>query len=195
MDPATLELVNSARAGDRASFAALVERFRGTVFALAYSYLRDADEAEDVSQEVFVRAYLAMGRLQEPGRFPSWLNGITAHAAVDRLRDRQTSPSGGGAGNPWLENSPQTPQRGPRESAEGGERKDLLNAAIEKALGELSEDCRRAALLRFFSDMSYMEIAEVTSVPVSTVRGQLYRATRHMRDRLRRFWKEPGVGV
>jgi RNA polymerase sigma-70 factor (ECF subfamily) len=173
--------VRAAASGNEGAFASLVERFQGPVFALAYSYLRDADEAEEVSQEAFVRAYTALGRLERPESFPSWLNGITAHAAVDRMRERGRSE------DPW--EGLKEPE-GPAEGLAGEERTELVAASIEAALSDLPEDCRRAALLRFFNDMTYSEIAELTSVPVSTVRGQLYRATRHLRERLKRLWTE-----
>jgi len=186
------EHVLAARAGDREAFAALVERFRGPVFAIAYSYLRDPHEAEDIAQETFARAFLALPRLDEPARFASWLNGIAAHAAVDRLRERQLAAKV--ASDPW---KAARLARGanPEDTASRKETIERLAEALEEALGELPEDSRRAVLLRFFSGMSYAEIAELTSVPTSTVRGQLYRATRHLRERLRPFWEGPGRGV
>jgi RNA polymerase sigma-70 factor (ECF subfamily) len=189
--PSLSGLVTAARGGDRGAFSVLVERFRRPVFALAYSYLRDATEAEDVAQEAFARSYLALGRLENPERFPSWLNGIVAHAAVDRLRERATA---GAAAEPWR--SPRHAQEAtPEEQASKAERQERLARALDNAMTELPEDSRRAVLLRFFSSMSYAQIAEFTSVPASTVRGQLYRATRHLRDKLRRFWKGPESGV
>lgn len=177
-----LDQVLAAKSGDREAFAALVERFRGAVVALAYSYLRDPDEAEDVAQEAFVRAFAGLGKLEDPKRFTSWLNGITAHAAVDRLRERQLLsrlPA-----DPWKV-ARSASKDDPAEAAQKRENAARLSEALEDALGEISEDCRRAAILRFFAGMSYAEIAEFTSVPPSTVRGQLYRATRHLRERLR----------
>ena len=181
------ELLAAARGGDEDAFAVLVERYRRPVFALAYSYLRDPSDADDVAQEAFARCYMSLGRLEKPDRFPSWLNGIAAHAAVDRLRERA---SAGAAAEPWRATR-RVSVPTPEEKASQAERQELLSAALDASLAELPEDSRRAVLLRFFSDMSYAEIAEFTAVPVSTVRGQLYRATRHLREKLRRFWKEP----
>jgi RNA polymerase sigma-70 factor (ECF subfamily) len=179
------ELVAAARNGDREAFAALIERYRHPVFALAYSYMRNAEEAEDVAQEAFARALSALPSLERPERFPSWLNGIAAHAAVDRLRQRATA---GAAAEPWKDlRAPPAPT--PEEAVARAERRGRISKALEAALGELPEESRRAVLLRFFAEMSYAQIAEFTAVPVSTVRGQLYRATRHLRDRLRRVWE------
>jgi len=189
--PSLAQLVTAARSGDGDAFAVLVERYRRPVFALAYSYLRDASDAEDVAQEAFARSFSSMGRLEDPERFPGWLNGITAHAAIDRLRERAAA---GAAADPWKVVRRQPPPT-PEEELAREERQRRLAKALDGAMSELPEDSRRAVLLRFFSDMSYAQIAEFTAVPVSTVRGQLYRATRHLRDKLRGFWKGPEGGV
>lgn len=189
MDPAVIQLVVAAKAGDREAFASLVEKFRGGVFALAYSYLRDAEEAEDVAQETLVRAYQALGRLESPERFASWLGGIAAHAAVDRIRQRQIE--GKLAADPWKVKPPEDIP-GPSEEFSEMEEKRRLREAVEEVIQELPEDSRRALLLRVFNDLSYAEIGELTSVPVSTVRGQLYRATRYVRERLGRLGTRKG---
>jgi RNA polymerase sigma-70 factor (ECF subfamily) len=189
--PSLQQLVTAARAGDSDAFAVLVERYRRPVFALAYSYVRNASDAEDVAQDAFARSFISLARLENPERFPSWLNGIAAHAAVDRLRKRAAA---GAAGDPWRAMRAVHPPA-PDAEVTDTERQQHLSKALDAALAELPEDSRRAVLLRFFSNMSYQQIAEFTSVPVSTVRGQLYRATRHLRDKLRRFWKEPEHGV
>jgi RNA polymerase sigma factor (sigma-70 family) len=86
--PMTLEtpsdaLVIAAQAGDRAAYAALIARYRETVFAYAFARLRDREEAEDVAQETFVRAYLGLGRLRRPETWEAWMVRI----ARNRLKE------------------------------------------------------------------------------------------------------------
>lgn len=169
--------LEASRRGDVEAFGELVDQFQDAVFALAYGYVRRFHEAEDLAQEVFMRAFQSLNRLQHPAKFPSWLSGITSHVCIDWLRKRQ--PEGVS-----LEavQAPEAP-----DSALGialDEQKRKRARELDAAVQELTPECRQAVLLRFFAHRSYKEIAELTDVPTSTVRGQLYRATQVLRERM-----------
>lgn len=182
--PSVAELVNAARDGSRDAFAELVERYKRAMISLAYGYVGRLEEAEEVAQETFVRAYSGLQSLERPEKFAGWLGGIAAHVCIDRLRKRKRR-------HVSLEDveEPSDPA-GPLDAAVSAERSRNVSKALKAALGELSPECRECAAMRFLGEMSYSEIAQVQKVPPSTVRGRLYRATRHLRERLRNFWTE-----
>ena len=182
--PSVAELVNAARDGSREAFGELVERYKRMVASVAYGYVGRVEEAEELAQEAFVRAYSGLGSLERPEKFPGWLGGITAHVCIDRLRRRKRE-------HVSLQDveEPGDPA-GPLDAAVSSERAREVTRALKRALDELSPECRECAVMRFLGEMSYSEIAQVQQVPTSTVRGRLYRATRHLRERLRRFWTE-----
>lgn len=167
-------LVAAARAGDRAAFAALVGRYRDTIFAYAFARLRDRDEAEDISQETFVRAYLALERLRGPGAWEAWVMRIArnlCHDALRRRRVRQTEP----IDVEWLDQGPT-----PEMLAIARERKQELAAAV----AALPEKYRIPLLMHYASGRTYREIAVALELPQSTVVGRMARALHLLRRRL-----------
>ncbi len=182
--PSVAELVNAARDGSREAFAELVARHKKMVVSVAYGYVGRIDEAEEMAQEAFVRAYSGLQSIERPEKFAGWLGGITAHVCIDRLRKRKRE-------HVSLQDveEPSDPA-GPLDAAVSSERARNVSRTLREVLNELSSECRECAVMRFAGEMSYSEIAAVQDVPTSTVRGRLYRATRLLRERLRRFWTE-----
>ena len=182
--PSVADLVNAARDGSREAFAELVERHKRMVVSLAYGYVGGIDEAEELAQEAFVRAYSGLGSLEVPEKFAGWLGGITAHVCIDRLRKRKRR-------HVSLDDveEPGDPAE-PLDAAVSSERARNISRSLREALDELSPECRECAAMRFLGEMNYSEIARVQDVPTSTVRGRLYRATKLLRERLRKFWTE-----
>lgn len=166
-------LVAAARGGDADAFSLLMDRYRDIVFAYALAALRDRDEAEDVAQETFVRAYQSLDRLRWGRSWEGWLMQILRNACRDahrRKRVRQAEPI-----NPeWLESGP-----GPEALALSAERRRELAAAV---LG-LPENLRVPLLMRVESGRTYREIALALGVPESTVVGRLAAAMRILRRR------------
>ena len=91
MQPETL--LEQCRAGDALAWEALVRRYQGRVFALAYHYLRDREEARDVAQETFIKVYRGLRRFDGEGSFTAWIVRVARNCAIDRLRKRQGSPA------------------------------------------------------------------------------------------------------
>jgi RNA polymerase sigma-70 factor (ECF subfamily) len=167
-------LIAAARDGDRDAFSDLMARYRGVAFAYAYARLRDRDEAEDVAQETFVRAYLALGRLRGPRSWEAWLMRILRNLCADALRRRKVRRS-----EPmdpdWTDGGPS-----PEMLAVTAERSRELNAAV----AALPEKYRIPLVMRYGSGCSYREIAAAMGVPESTVIGRLAGALRLMRRSL-----------
>jgi RNA polymerase sigma-70 factor (ECF subfamily) len=166
-----IELIEQTLAGDRDSFSQLMHRYAGAVYGLAYRMLGNAHDAEDASQEIFMRAYANLGRFDRSRRFSTWLLSIGSNHCVDRLRRRRIN---------WLTlddvayTVPST-QRGPEGSAVQHEQQ----AAVQQALEALPENYRLVTALRYWQDLSYQEIADVTGLTESTIKTRLHRA-RHM---------------
>jgi RNA polymerase sigma-70 factor (ECF subfamily) len=148
-----------ARAGDREGFRALVEETHATVFRLAAALVSDRDEAADVTQETYVRAWGRVGELRDGAAALGWLCRIARNVAHDRRRS-------------WW-----TRVRAPLAAAERA-------GAVRAALAALPEKHRVVLALRELEGMSYAEIAEATGVPLGTVESRLSRARAALARRL-----------
>jgi RNA polymerase sigma-70 factor (ECF subfamily) len=175
-DPQTEErsLVNRSLAGDQAAFADLMQRYAGAIYALAYRMLGSAHDAEDASQEIFLRAYTNLASYDQSRRFSTWLLTIGSNYCIDRLRRRRFA---------WLtldDIAPILPSddRGPDDAAIDHETRD----AVQRALAELPEHYRQITVLRYWHDLSYDEIARATGLNESTIKTRLHRARRMLAE-------------
>ncbi len=179
-------LVAEAIGGSELAFRTLVERYQRPVFSLVLRMVRDHGIAEDVTQEVFVKAWMALSRYDPRRRFASWLFKIASNAAIDQLRRKKlpTTP---------IETS-DTDQSSilDRIEDERSESPDTLvkrrelSAALEAAVAALRPEYRLVVLLRFREELPYRDIAEATGMPLGTVKTNLRRARREIEDRLRK---------
>src|SRR6476659_1100894 len=163
--------VDQALHGDRSAFGQLMHRYAGAVYNLAYRMLGNAEDAEDASQEIFLRAYTRLASFDRQRRFSTWLLSVGSNYCIDRLRRRRFS---------WLTLDDAafalpSKERGPERIALDHEQQ----AIIQQALQQLPENYRMVTVLRYWSDLSYEEIANVTGLPESTIKTRLHRA-RHM---------------
>jgi RNA polymerase sigma-70 factor (ECF subfamily) len=175
-------LVHEALADDRRAFEALIERHMGMVYAIACARLRDRDRAEDLTQEVFLRAFLALPRLDHPERFGAWLCRITRNLAVNWLR-RDSRVARLVPQVPFEDAAlhiPDTHAKGARQRMEASEREK----ALWEALLQLPTEEREAVLLHYSEDLSTTEISRRLGVHQTTVRRRLHRALANMRGLL-----------
>ena len=163
--------VDQSLRGDRAAFGQLMHRYAGAVYNLTYRMLGGAEDAEDASQEIFLRAYTRLASFDRQRRFSTWLLSVGSNYCIDRLRRRRFS---------WLTLDDAafalpSNERGPERIALDHEQQ----AIVQRALQQLPEHYRMVTVLRYWSDLSYQEIAKVTGLPESTIKTRLHRA-RHM---------------
>ena len=180
--------VQEARAGDRAAFARLVERFQRPVYNLAYRMLGNPHDAEDAAQEAFLKAYRALSGYDPRRSFSTWLLSITAHHCIDRLRRKRLQQVSLDGLPPWRQLSAETPdvQRALEREDEG----DRIRALLQ----HLPEDYRLVLVLRYWHDLGYSEIAETTGESVSAVKSRLHRARKRMAELLAASGpSEPGL--
>lgn len=167
--------VQAALAGNQLAFSALVTRYQSAVFNMAYRMLGDPTEAEDASQEVFVRAWNQLRTFQIERRFSTWLLSIASHLCIDLLRRRKpTAPIDDVA----LFVPSDAPE--PDELALQGEQR----AMVQRLLQTLPEKYRIVTVLRYYNDLSYDEIARTTGLTESAVKTQLHRARRMLAEQM-----------
>jgi RNA polymerase sigma-70 factor, ECF subfamily len=170
--------VQATLRGDLHAFEALVERHRDVVVRVA-ARIAGREEAEDVSQDAFLRAFHRLGRFRADASFRAWLLQITHNAAVDHIARRRPEPV----------EPPQDVAEGPEHAvarlpAERLESRERM-ARLERKLRGLSPEARVVLVLRDIEGLSYDEIADITESPLGTVKVRLFRARRDLIEMLR----------
>jgi RNA polymerase sigma-70 factor, ECF subfamily len=176
------ELVSLAIRGGESSFEELVRRYQRPIVSYVYRMLNDYDASLDVTQEVFIKVYNSLDRYSCDFKFSTWLYRIAHNAAIDHLRrnsiNAQSLETENGDGTYQLQI--ESPNPTPEQDRERSE----WRAEIESVVKELPAAYRDLILLRHSRDMSYDEIAEVTGLPLGTVKNRLFRAREMMRGLL-----------
>jgi RNA polymerase sigma-70 factor (ECF subfamily) len=172
--------VKAAQQGDERAFADIFYQYQVTLFNMARQLVGDPDEAEDVVQKAFVKAFRSLSRLREPTRLESWLRKIVYTTGIDHLRGRKRKRE-----MPLDERlrPPTEPFPGPEREALLQERIDL----VQQALQEMPPRYRTYIVLREFDGLSYDQIGEVLDEPITTVRVALFRARKMLRELLRQM--------
>lgn len=179
--PSDGALVAAAKSGDTQAFDELVLRHRQKVLAVAQRITNNRDDAEDVAQESFHKAFLHLDAFQEKSRFSTWLTRITMNEAFMLLRQRRR----------FFEVSPESPEHGvqsrleefvdqspnPEESCWQRERKQLLT----KAINQLAPKTRRTLLLRDIEERSIAETAQILSTSIGAVKSNVFQGRRKLR--------------
>ena len=168
-------LVERARGGDTEAFRALVEKYQDRVFALARRMVGDREEAEEVAQDAFLRAWRALPRFRADARFSTWLYRIAYRRgcdAVASLRARRHRERG-------LEMAESIADPAPAAGPSGGEE-------LERLVASLPEAQRAAITLFYYQDRSLGEVARILGLPEGTVKTHLHRARAALRRALQR---------
>jgi RNA polymerase sigma-70 factor (ECF subfamily) len=167
-----VELVAGARAGSPKAFTALVELYQNPIYNLCYRMLGDPGEAEDATQEAFLRAYSQLHRYDPTRSFKTWLFAIASHHCIDRLRRRRVTWLGIDEEPVLSHPALLEPRPGPEQMAVRREEE----ATVQGALAGLAPRDRGAIVMRYWYDMSYEEIASATGSTASAVKSRLHRA-------------------
>ena len=182
-------LVTQAKGGDAAAFNELVSRYERRIFRLAQNITRNREDAEDVMQEAFIKAYTNLAGFQGDSRFYTWLVRIAVNEALMKLRKRRpgefsldepvASDDGDLTPRDFADWGPSPEQRYARS-----EMNEILTAAIEK----LDPDFRIVFVLRDIEGMTNEEAAEATQLSLAAAKSRLHRARLFLRDRLTRHF-------
>ena len=179
------ELLRACRTGSPEAFNVLMLRWHSRILNFAYHFLGNADDARDVCQEVFVRAYLGIGTVKAHSRFASWLHRIALNLCIDRkrrLQVRQRALPGAEAGSATSAEVDGVPDRlpSPSERVERDETSDLVADALQSLPGEQ----RTPVIMRHYLGMSFPEIASALDRPVTTVKSRVYAGLSALKEKL-----------
>ena len=176
------ELVARSMGGDAESFNQLILRWERPIYALAYRVIGREEDARDVCQETFLRAFRALPGFKGQAKFSSWLYRIALNLCRDWIRRQRRAPvmqmpEGVDPGELVAE-------RGPVESIEELVARRQLSGVVEEAMALLPEEQRTAIILKEYHGMTFQEIADMQGCPLSTVKTRLYQGLTVLRRHL-----------
>lgn len=178
-------LLTRAVAGDEQAFAALVNKYRNRIFNFAYRYCNDRQEAEDLTQEVFIKAYRNLAGFRGESKFSTWLFQITKNQAINRVRMlsrrmRFHMRSNVNSEGEDLIDRVASENPGQHELVQGREEQKVVQRAIQR----LAPSFRVALILRDIEDLSYEEIGSILELPEGTVKSRIHRARSELKKLL-----------
>lgn len=189
-------LVDRINGGDPSAFQEFVERYKKKIYFLAFDLIGDHHDAEDISQEVFIKVFRSLKNFRRNSKMSSWLYQITVNASIDALRKKSIKPQ-----EVLKEVEKVEAQAGllgsglhaenPARSAEAS----LIQEHISRALKKVSPKERAIFVMRHYNDLDTKEIAEILKVSQGTVKSFLFRAIRKLRKELSPYFGHTGLEV
>jgi RNA polymerase sigma-70 factor (ECF subfamily) len=185
MEENETNLIERVCSGDINAFQEIVESYKKKVYYIAYDIVGDFHEAEDISQEVFIKMYRALDRFRKDAKMSSWLYQITVNTAIDSLRRRKAKPRFNvedieqvGVRDRAFQSA--SPEADPERRAVA----TLMQEHIDLALQKITPQERAVFVMRHYNEFKIREIAEVLDVSPGTVKSLLFRALRKLRKEL-----------
>ena len=178
------ELVARSQSGDVDSFNQLIVRWERPIYALAYRVLGREEDARDVCQDTFLRAYRALPGFKGQAKFSSWLYRIALNLCRDWIRRQQRAPVSQIPED--VDPAELLAEREPTESIEDLVARRELSAVVEEAMAKLPDEQRTAIILKEYHGMTFQEIADLQGCPLSTVKTRLYQGLSVLRRQLER---------
>jgi RNA polymerase sigma-70 factor (ECF subfamily) len=188
MAPTDEQLVLAAQAGDSSAFGELVARWDRKIRGAIYRVMGSDDEARDLAQEAFLKAFRGLASFKREARFSSWLYQIALNLCRDRMRRRK--------GRVHLSFEEMQADGATRFAVEGPSALDLAEASdlsrvVAQAVAALAPEQREVIVLKEYQELTFAEVAEVLALPVSTVKTRLYRGLSQLRQDLERRGVRP----
>ena len=176
-----LELIHRTQQGDTRAFDELMTRYARSIYRLAYSMTRNHADADDLSQEAFIRAYKAIDRFDERFRFYTWIHRITVNLCINLAKKKKRQKLVPLGGSEYGDESVDIvdPKSGVEDSS--------LRRDLDRALARLPADQRMVFVLRVKEELSYNEISKQLGIPVGTVMSRLNRARARLRELLKDY--------
>jgi RNA polymerase sigma-70 factor (ECF subfamily) len=192
-------LISRCQGKDITAFDQIVVRYKHKIFNYIFRMVGDSDEAEDLTQEVFVKTYVSLASFRSESSLNTWLYRIAGNLCIDSHRKRRRRQNALGGAVLSLNESPSTQVDTGEESAptrDVGDRsfepynvlaQQELDGQIQKALAQLPEKMRTVVVLHDLEDLPYEEIAAIVGCPLGTVKSRLFNARLQLRDLLRPY--------
>lgn len=187
-----LELLQRCLAGENSAWESLLKVYTRKIYNLCYRFTGRAEEAEDLTQEVFIKIFRTLQSFDAAqGSFSTWLHRVARNHLVDHYRRNQKDRMTGSIEDDleMIAEKP-SPSAGPAAQVENRERKEFL----QRALDRLSPDLREAVVLRDLQDLDYLEIAQVLGVPEGTVKSRINRGRLELAKVIKRMEGMKGLG-
>ena len=181
-------LIRQAAAGDQNAFAALLAAYQKPVYNLALRMTGNPDDALDLSQEAFLRAWRGLSGYRFDASFSTWLYRLTGNVCIDFLRRRKKEKTIPLYYTDEENEEQELPLPHPAPAAEDQALLRLEQSQVAEAMAKLEPEYRQALILRVIDGLSYAEIAAATDVPEGTVKSRIARA----REKMRRLLKKTG---
>lgn len=166
------QLIEGIKKGNKEDFSVLIERYQLYALKVAYRFLRDKMQAEDVVQEAFIKVYRKIDLFEGRSSFKSWLTQVVLNTCKNRVRKQNRETLG-------LETPKPSHAQGPEESIIHLDIGEMLKSEIEN----LPEKQRQALMLRVYEDLSFKEIAEIMNSPYDTAKANYRHALMKLRER------------
>lgn len=170
------ELVNQVKKGNRDSYALLVDRYKKVIFNLAYRFTHDYTEAEDLSQEIFLKVYIRIDDFKNSAKFFTWLYRVAVNKCIDYQRKSKKVL-------PPMEIKEEINKSNEKDPEECILKKEKVNW-VQNAVNSLAEKYKVVIILHHFQGLSYKEISEVLKIPLKTVETRIYRAKKLLKEKL-----------
>lgn len=175
-------LIDACRAGNTEAFGVLVDRYQDRLYPTVYRLTGCAEEASDLLQDTFLRAFEKLDHFQGESSFYTWIYRIAVNLALSgRRRRRPTIPLRQGREDSTIDPAYDSGESDPSAPLELAERNQLIQAALDA----LAPDHRAVVVMKEYDGLHYDEIGKILGVPVGTVRSRLHRARCELRERLR----------
>jgi RNA polymerase sigma-70 factor, ECF subfamily len=185
MDAIVNRIIQQVKKGDQQAFEEIVELYGGRVYQLTYRMLGNTHEAEDISQEAFLRAYINIERFDSTKKFSTWLYRIATNLAIDRMRkkkpDYHLDAEIAGTEGLTLYSQLASDEKDPDEQVEVFE----LQEEVQQEIDNLPAKYRSAIILKYIQELSLKEISDILDLPVATVKTRIHRGREALRKRLR----------
>jgi len=177
-----IQLIRRAKQGDIAAFEELILEYQKKVYNTAYRFFNNAEDALDVSQEIFIKVYTSLKAFKEGSTFSTWLYRIAVNTCIDYSRKkRKIQDVSLDDETTNVAKNMASPQLPPDQIVENREMKD----AIAKAIQALPEDLKICIILRDIQGFTYLEISELLDCSIGTVKSRISRGRRALREQLR----------
>ena len=187
MEDLVKRTIKKVKKGDQQAFGELIELFQHRVYQICLRMIGNRQEAEDLAQEAFLRAYLNIDSYDINKKFSSWLFRIATNLTIDRLRKKKADyyldAEIAGAEGITLYSQLSTDEELPEEMVVNFE----MQESVQKEMMQLPPKYRSAIVLKYMEDLSLKEISEILNIPVGTVKTRIHRGREALRKRLHRL--------